>query len=165
MLASPPARRCLCFPSFCCLRGLHRRAADVFCAVVLAAVTLFSSANGAAYAPYGLDSSTLHLWHLNDTAVPAVIVVKGLNKLPLNGLLTNATFAGAALTGLGTSLLVNSGNNTGGILLAAAVLADGDGDDVVFSHADPTTGAFLNEAVIRDRPHRFRGGCPHHDRQ
>lgn len=135
------------------LRGFPGRRAKVFGAGLLLWVTGLS-AQGQNFVPYGVDAFTLHLWHLNETSVPvADAVTSGTNNLPLQGLLGGATLTGtSSLNGLGGSVLLNTGANTGGILLAAPALVNGSGDDVAFSHANPTTGAFTYEAVIKFNP-------------
>ena len=99
--------------------------------------------------PYTADANTLHLYHLNDSAVPAADA--GSANLPLQGLLNNATLGPASLTGFGTAL---NTSNTGAtndrpILLAASALVNGTGDEVAFSHANATTGAFTMEALVK----------------
>ncbi len=101
------------------------------------------------FVPYAVDADTLHLWHLNGTTAPAADSVT-TNILSLQGLLGGATLSGStSLNGLGGSLQANTGAGTGGILLAAAALANGTGDNVAFTHAHPTSGAFTYEAVIK----------------
>ena len=99
--------------------------------------------------PYTADANTLHLYHLNDSATPAADA--GSTNLPLQGLINNATLGSASLSGFGTAL---NTSNTGAttdrpILLAASALANGTADDVAFSHANATTGAFSMEALVK----------------
>jgi hypothetical protein len=102
-----------------------------------------------AFAPYVVDADTLHLWHLDSTTAPAADSVT-TNNLPLQGLLGGAMLPGSnSVNGLGGALLANTGANTGGILLAASALANGSGDNVTFTHAHTTSGAFTYEAVIK----------------
>ena len=101
------------------------------------------------YLPYTVDADTLHLWHLDGTAAPAVDAVT-TNNLPLQGLLGGASFASStAVNGLGGSMLANPSSSTGGILLAAPALDSGSADNVAFTHANTTTGAFTYEAVVK----------------
>lgn len=118
---------------------------------LLAALSISSgltgTGTGQTYLPYTPDVSTLHLWHLDESAAPAADAAFG--NLPLQGLLGGASLSGTAQAGFGTALLANSGTATGGILLAATAVANGSADNVPFSHADPATGAFTYEALIR----------------
>jgi hypothetical protein len=107
-------------------------------------------AQGQTYAPFGYDSETLHLWHLDDTSTPAADVVTGSNNLPLQGLVGVAALSGTAISELATSLTCNAGATITGFLLAApAADVDTTAEDVPFSFADPNTGAFTFEAVIK----------------
>jgi hypothetical protein len=133
----------------CCFDGGRRL--RLLGACFLAIIVLSLPARGQSFAPYGLDASTLHLWHLNETGAPAAdAVTSGTNNLPLQGLLGGATLTGTgSLSRFGGALLLNTGTNTGGILLAAPALADGAGDDVPFTFANPSTGAFTFEAIVK----------------
>lgn len=110
----------------------------------LAAVLALSSldARSQTFAPYAADAATLHLWHLDETSAPAHDAVN--EKLPLAGLLNGATLGTASLAGFGSALNANTGSNVAGLLAATPAA-----EDVTFSHADPTTGAFTYEAVIK----------------
>lgn len=93
--------------------------------------------------PYTADPNTLHLWHLNDIAAPAVDSASsgGMN---LAGLLTGATLNNASYTGFGTALNTASTGPGLGALLAAAAAAG----NVTITLADTTTGAFTFEANV-----------------
>ncbi|MBN8457684.1 MAG: BNR-4 repeat-containing protein [Verrucomicrobia bacterium] len=113
----------------------------------LAVLLACGPAGARTYAPYQPDGPTLHLWHLDETSAPAADSVVG--GLPMQGLSGGASLGAAGPAGFGTALLANSGTNTGGILLAAPALANGAGDNVAFTHADPSGGAFTFEAIVR----------------
>jgi hypothetical protein len=108
-------------------------------------------AGAAVTGPYTPDANTLHLWHLDEAGAPAADSVSGANNLPMNGLLNNAVLGVPSFTGFGTSLdTSNTGTTTNRpILLAAPAVANGTADNVPFSHADPATGAFTIEAIVR----------------
>lgn len=126
----------------------HRFGIEGF--VVCAVLCMIVPSGGQTVAPYAPpDAATLHLWHLDEKAVPAADAVKGANNLPLKGLLGGATLGSTSLTGFGQALQPNTSAATGGILLAAAALSSGAGDNVPFSHAHPRTGAFTYEAIIK----------------
>jgi hypothetical protein len=120
--------------------------------VVLAVVSITAFADAQSFAPYGLDSSTLHLWHLDDVAVPTTDAVSGTNFLPMQGLIGGAALSGTALGEMGTSLVCNSGSSQNGLSLAAPAGdfgLDTDVEDVPFTFANPATGAFTYEALIK----------------
>ena len=123
-----------------------------FLSVALAAIAITALARAQSFTPYGLDSSTLHLWHLDDVAVPATDAVAGANFQPMQGLIGGAALSGTALSEMGTCLVCNSGPSQSGLLLAAPAQdygLDTDVEDVPFGFADPATGAFTYEAVIK----------------
>ena len=89
--------------------------------------------------PYTANSDTLHLWHLDEAAVPAVdSAASGINLSFLN---TGATLGGASFTGFGNAL--NTGVGTTNAYLAPSSGA------TTLTYADATTGAFTYEAVVR----------------
>src|ERR1035441_902805 len=94
--------------------------------------------------PYSLDASTLHLWHLNETAVPALDSAPGGTNL--TGLGGSATLGNAASAGFGTAL---STATTSGDYLAPRALAADTSDNTLMTYDDPATGAFTYEAMIR----------------
>jgi autotransporter-associated beta strand protein len=97
--------------------------------------------------PYTADSYTLHLWHLDETAVPCVdsVASGGTNLVDLA---TGAT--------LGNPGYVNGANNFGDALNTAAggtgkgdlLAASPSAGNVTITLADPTTGAFTFEANV-----------------
>lgn len=106
------------------------------------------------YAPYAVDANTLHLWHLDEAVVPAAdsVLAGGLSLAVLGG---GATLAEAGYTGFGTALSTVDGgagvaNGVGtDAYLAPLTLANAASDNVAWSFADPTTGAFTFEALVR----------------
>jgi hypothetical protein len=130
----------------------------VFTAALAAACVLGPRARADLRGPYAADPNTLHLYHLDDSSVPAADA--GNANLPLQGLLNNATLGSASLAGFGTALNTsNSGaTNDRPILLAAPALANGAGDDAAFSHANATTGAFTMEALVKFAYNPAAGG-------
>src|ERR1035437_5784790 len=94
--------------------------------------------------PYSLDANTLHLWHLNETTVPALDSAPGgTNLIVLGG---SATLGNASFIGFGTTL---STATTPGDYLAVRTLAADTSDNTLMTYDDPATGAFTYEAVIR----------------
>jgi len=130
-----------------------RTAASLFNKPFFFALAFFiiaTFAHGQGYAPLGYDAFTLHVWHLDDTTVPTDDEVIGTNNLPLQGLIGGAALSGTSLSELSTSLTCNAASSQAGFLLAAPA-ADiyTSSEDVPFSFADPTSGAFTYEAVVK----------------
>ena len=128
--------------------------------------------------PFTVDANTLHLWHFDDAAGPAVDSVSGGLNLtnvdqsaePANvgagvtQATANAVFASTSFTGFGTSVgfannaLAPAAVNTGAqatspqrpILIGGTALSTNDSTDAVpFSFANSTTGAFTWEAIVK----------------
>src|ERR1035437_10162412 len=115
-------------------------------AVLISAAFCFigSSAQALIVGPYSLDASTLHLWHLNETAVPALdSAPDGTNLTALGG---SATLGNASYAGFSTAL---STATTLGDYLAPRTLAADTSDNTLMPYDDPATGAFTYEAMIR----------------
>src|ERR1019366_2870312 len=94
--------------------------------------------------PYTADTNTLHLWHLDETAVPAIdLAAGGTNLIALRG---SASLGNASFTGFGNCL---STAGSGQSYLAPLVWTDTTVDDVQRVYADTNTGAFTYEAIIR----------------
>ena len=122
---------------------------------LLAVVGLASPLHAAIRGPYNKDGQTLHLWHLNEGSAPALDAV-GFGSLSLTALANGATLNSPSAPGFGTALnTVDGGQSAGsGVLGKDAVLAaqtpvNGAGDNVPWSFASPTTGAFTFEAIVR----------------
>ncbi len=100
-----------------------------------------------AFQPYTVDSSTLHLWHLDETGAPAADAVAG--GTPLASLQNGAQMWTPSLAGFGTGLNPSAGRGTanGGVLSALPLAADTT-DDTVFAYAG-ADGAFTFEAIVR----------------
>src|ERR1035441_7519647 len=94
--------------------------------------------------PYSLDASTLHLWHLNETAVPALDSAPGGTNLTALG--GSATLGTAASARFATALTTAT---TSGDYLAPRALAADTSDNPLMTYDDPATGAFTYEAMIR----------------
>src|SRR5438105_1043310 len=103
--------------------------------------------------PYSPDSATLHLWHLDETVVPAVDSAAGGTNLTC---LTNgATLGSASFAGFGNALNTtdggikssNTGTNRDAILAASSPYSGNNANSILY--ADPTTGAFTMEAIVR----------------
>src|ERR1035438_4496857 len=71
-------------------------------AVAAAILTICCYAQALIVGPYSLDASTLHLWHLNEAAVPALDSVTGGTNLTAPG--GSATLGNASYSGFGTAL-------------------------------------------------------------
>lgn len=112
-----------------------------------------SNIGSAALAPYTPDVATLHLWHLDEVASPALDALAAGTNLPaLSG---GATLGNPALAGFGQCLSTADGgpSATAGTgkdaALSALALANGTGDDVNLGLADAASGAFTFEAIVR----------------
>src|SRR4051794_35734341 len=102
--------------------------------------------------PYTADATTLHLWHFDEVAAPAVD--NGTNRLDLPVLSGGATLGNAAFTGFGNALSTFDSGLSGSpastdAALSALALVNGVGDETTLSYSNATTGAFTFEAMIR----------------
>ena len=94
--------------------------------------------------PYSLDASTLHLWHLNESTVPALDSAPGGTNLTALG--GSATLGNTSSAGFGTAL--STATTTGDYVAPRALAAD-TSDNTLMTYDDPATGAFTYEALIR----------------
>ena len=124
-------------------------ARNLLLAVVVAGVPSLR----ADFAPYLADSATLHLWHLNETNTPCIDLAPGGTNL--TSLTNGASLGNPAPPGFGTALNTTDGGQNGtspnqrDAGLSCLPLVDGTGDNVSTTFADPVTGAFTFEAVVR----------------
>lgn len=109
------------------------------------------AAQAAIVGPYLLDAKTLHLWHLNEASAPALDAVAGGNNL--TGLLNGATLGNSSFSLFGNALnTVDGGQNGIAAGMRDAMLATTATSPlglVRINYADPTTGAFTYEAIVR----------------
>jgi hypothetical protein len=121
---------------------------------LLAALGLGSAGMSlAAVQPYAPEVHTLHLWHLDEAGTPATnAFAGGTNLTALSG---GATLGNPAFPGFGASLSTVDGGQSATIVtdkdaaLSALPLVNGTGDDSPLLLADPLTGAFTFEALLR----------------
>ncbi|MES2661075.1 MAG: LamG-like jellyroll fold domain-containing protein [Verrucomicrobiota bacterium] len=108
------------------------------------------------FKPYGSDSWTLHLWHLDEQTPPFDDF--GSSPLPLNGLLNGAAAGFPSLPGFGSAVSFRYSASTepdnpqpyGPILLAKPVVASGSADNVdVAFPVMGDNGAFTLEAIVK----------------
>lgn len=99
--------------------------------------------------PYDTDVATLHLYHLDESAVPSLDGT-GANNLP--GLLYGATLGNESFAGFGSSVsTLDGGQDTtvaaarDALITASAATPPGN---VSFPYCDPVTGAFTFEAIV-----------------
>ena len=105
--------------------------------------------------PYATDAQTLHLWHLDEdgSAGAQDAVSTGAFDLPVLG--SGATLGNPSFPGFSGALSTIDGGQNGiaatdkDAYLAATTLVNGGGDDVTLTFADPVTGAFTFEAILR----------------
>jgi autotransporter-associated beta strand protein len=97
--------------------------------------------------PYTTDTHTLHLWHLDESAVPAVDSANNGTNLDLTVLGYNATLGNASFPGFGSAL--NTGVSNASYLAASQIDLSTTANNVMMQYADPVTGAFTVEAVVR----------------
>ena len=128
------------------MRLLHARAIGIL-------VGFLCSFTASAYivGPYSVDANTLHLWHLNESDTPAIdSVPAGTNLMALDG---SARLGASAFAGYGTALNTRGTNATGGGVTAGLSLrplaAGSLADDAYITYANPATGAFTVEAIVR----------------
>lgn len=130
-------------------------------------------AQAALVGPYSVDSNTMHLWHLDETATPAAdqahyayagtfTTLPDANR-PLTGLFGGATLGNSSAPGFGTALRtvpasipVYTGGTTGTYPtnsvqpgLGALPPANGTTDNADHTFDNPTTHAFTMEALIK----------------
>ena len=118
----------------------------------LALVLTSASLARAAVQPYVPDALTLHLWHFDEAAAPAIDA--GTNRLDLPVLAGGATLGNAGYTGFGSALSTFDSGLTGSpastdAALSAFALVNGTGDDTTLNYSNAATGAFTFEAMIR----------------
>jgi autotransporter-associated beta strand protein len=125
---------------------------SLFFAGVLAASMLMVATRAQAViaGPYTADASTLHLWHLNETATPAVDSASGGTNCV--GLLNGATLGSASFTGFGNALNTLDGGqdliagaNKDAVLTPSTAAQPGN---IAFPYCDATSGAFTFEAIV-----------------
>jgi hypothetical protein len=128
-----------------------------FCKITLAglfaAAFLFAqlAAQASMVGPYTADANTLHLWHMDASAVPVpdAVVTGGTNLIKLaNG----AVLGVNSYTGFGTALNTLDGGQNGvaaanldAYLTASSATTPAN---VAITLADPTTSAFTMEAIV-----------------
>ena len=123
-------------------------------AVVIGLTLLFQAgfSHATIVGPYVPDAETLHLWHMNEQAVPVIDV--GSDGTHLNALRNGATLGNESYKGFGTALSTYDGgpgaNTDAGrdAYLSVRPLVNGPGDNVNMRYAGPS-GAFTFEAIIR----------------
>src|SRR3974390_822833 len=116
-------------------------------AALLAGVLLSAPVWGAIQ-PYSPDSTTLHLWHLNESSAPCLdAAAAGTN---LTALLNGASLGNSSFPGFGNALsTVDGGQDSFGGVDSDAVLTPlGVNTSAVVPYCDPATGAFTCEAIV-----------------
>ena len=105
-----------------------------------------ANSNANIVGPYTADANTLHLWHMDQSTVPVVDAVAsgGTNLTSLQNL---ATLGNASFPGFGSALNAYGQGPTvaGACYLAPQTLPNAN----VSTYANPTTGAFTYEAVVK----------------
>ena len=110
------------------------------------------AAHGDIIGPYAPDADTIHLWHMNEAAVPVVDV--GTDGTHLTALRNGATLGNVSHQGFGLALSTYDGgpdttNDAGrDAYLSARPLVNDQTDNVLTTYAGPT-GAFTYEALVR----------------
>jgi len=108
--------------------------------------------SGSTLRPYTADADTLHLWHMNEQAVPVIDL--GSDSLHLTALRNGATLGNVSYRGFGTALSTYDGGPEStadaahDAYLAAKPLVNGPGDNVLMNYVGPS-GAFTFEAMVR----------------
>ena len=130
-------------------RSCNRALAGLFAAALL--LTQLTAQAGIA-GPYTADANTLHLWHMDASAVPVPdeVVTGGTNlvKLLLGATLSAPAYSAAFGTALST--LDGGQDNTAGNAKDAYLTASSSTatTNVSLTLADPTSGAFTMEALV-----------------
>src|SRR6185369_1284770 len=117
---------------------------------LLAATLLPFGATAEIIGPYTPDANTLHLWHLDESATPAIdfTLAGGTNCV---GLLNGATLGSASFAGFGSALNTIDGGQDG-ITARDALLTPSTATppgNIAFTYANSTNGAFTFEAIVR----------------
>jgi len=115
-----------------------------------AAVSTVPAARAAISGPYVADASTLHLFHLDESAVPSPDAAVGGTNLV--GLLNGATLGNASFAGFGNALntldggqdVIAAGNKDAAITPSTA----SPPGNVAFPFSSPSSGAFTLEAIV-----------------
>ena len=103
--------------------------------------------------PYVADPATLHLWHLDELSTPSTDA--GQDGTELTALSGGAVLGADSFAGFGTALNTVDGGQDGilptskNAVLSALPLAEDDTDSVLMAFADPDSGAFTFEAIVR----------------
>jgi len=116
--------------------------------------------HGEIVGPYAPDAETLHLWHLNETLVPAIDVGNGGTHL--TALRNGATLGTPSAPGFGLALSTVDGGPSAesdagrDAYLSARPLVSDENDNVLTTYAG-LSGAFTYEAIVRIdfEPHRL----------
>jgi len=99
------------------------------------------------FQPYSVDSSTLHLWHLDETRPVASDAVS--NTTPLPNLANGGLLWTPSKPGFKTGLDVSANRGTAiGASLSALPLSDGANDNTALQYAG-ADGAFTFEAIVK----------------
>jgi peptidoglycan/xylan/chitin deacetylase (PgdA/CDA1 family) len=131
-------------------------------AVASAPLMRGATAQGAILGPYTPDENTLHLWHMDDPAVP-VLDSTTAGQTDLGALGGGATLGNVSFIGFGNAVRTYTGNATESAAagqaaaLSALPLENGPGDNVSLKYAGES-GTFTYEAIIRidfDPAHDF----------
>ena len=101
---------------------------------------------------YSPDANTLHLWHLDEAAAPAIDA--GNDRLDLPVLANGAIMGNSSFPGYGSALSTFDSGLTGvpasaDAYLSALTLVNGAGDETSLTYRNLATGAFTFEALIR----------------
>ena len=127
----------------------------VHAAATAALLTATLTVRAAIIAPYQPDAATLHLWHFDEPGVPATDAVTGANNLPMSVVANGATLGNISFTGFGSALSTVDGGQNGiaatdkDAYAARYALVNAAGDNTAWSFAEPVTGAFTMEAIVR----------------
>ncbi|MFO1513278.1 MAG: DUF4388 domain-containing protein [Verrucomicrobiota bacterium] len=119
-------------------------------ATIVALVTV--AAHSEVIGPYAPDADTIHLWHMNELAVPVVDV--GTGGTHLTALRNGATLGNVSYSGFGLAVSTSDGgvdatSDAGrDAYLSARPLVSDLGDNVATTYAGEN-GAFTYEALVR----------------
>jgi autotransporter-associated beta strand protein len=121
--------------------------------VAAAVVCLHLSAQAIIVAPYTADANTLHLWHLDESAVPAIDAVAIPPGTNLVNLANGATLGASSFAGFGAALNTIDGGQdniatTGRDAFLTPVPGNPNTATGPFTFANATTRAFTLEAIV-----------------
>ena len=131
------------------IKETHTFPSRTFACAASSLLLLSITSHASIVGPYSVDSTTLHLWHMDQSSTPVLdSVPRSSGGTNLTALMNAATLGNASFSGFGTALnTYNAGPSfTGAASLSPQALPN---DNTTLTYADPTTGSFTYEALVQ----------------